>query len=237
MKDLNEHKKIAVLIDADNAQRSKIKHILDELSGHGHIVVKRAYGDWSSEYLKNWRTTLNELAIQPCQQFAYTTGKNSTDGAMIIDAMDLLYSDRFDAFAIISSDSDFTSLASRLKQSEIYVFGFGEKKTPISFRNACDDFIFTEILGDQPTEGIVDNPELDQIKKLLIKAWRENADDEGWMNMGHAGSLLKRQRPDFDPRTFGSASFKDFLLSLGSGINVERKQRGNGTPYMYTVTN
>ncbi|WP_020679400.1 NYN domain-containing protein [Marinobacterium rhizophilum] len=235
MKDLDQHKKIAVLIDADNAQRSKTKHILDELSGHGHIVVKRAYGDWSSENLKNWRTTLNELAIQPCQQFAYTTGKNSTDGAMIIDAMDLLYSKRFDAFAIVSSDSDFTSLASRLKQSEIYVFGFGEKKTPISFRNACDDFIFTEILGDTPAETLPGNPDLDQIKRLLIKAWRENADDEGWMNMGLAGSLLKRQRPDFDPRTFGAASFKDFLLLFAPDICVEQKQRGNGRPYMYNV--
>ncbi len=235
MKDLDQHKKIAVLVDADNARRSKIKHVLDELSGHGHIVVKRAYGDWSSETLKNWRTTLNELAIQPCQQFAYTTGKNSTDGAMIIDAMDLLYSGRFDAFAIVSSDSDFTSLASRLKQSEIYVFGFGEKKTPISFRNACDDFIFTEILGDPPTANLADNPQLDQIKKLLIKVWREHCDDEGWMNMGHAGSLLKRQRPDFDPRTFGAASFKEFLISLGTEITVQQQQRGNGKPYMYTV--
>tara|TARA_R110001583_G_C5647501_1_gene408404 strand:- start:1412 stop:2125 length:714 start_codon:yes stop_codon:yes gene_type:complete len=235
MKDLDQHKKIAVLIDADNAQRTKVKHIMDELSAHGHIVVKRAYADWSSENLKNWRTTINELAIQPCQQFAYTTGKNSTDGAMIIDAMDLLYSDRFDAFAIVSSDSDFTSLASRLKQSEIYVFGFGEKKTPISFRNACDDFIFTEILGDTPDSNHVDNPELNQIKKLLIKAWREHSDDEGWMNMGLAGSLLKRQRPDFDPRTFGKTSFKEFMMALGSGITVEKKQRGNGTPFMYTV--
>ncbi|UTW10648.1 NYN domain-containing protein [Marinobacterium rhizophilum] len=235
MKDLDQHKKIAVLVDADNAQRSKTKHILDELSGHGHIVVKRAYGDWSSENLKNWRTTLNELAIQPCQQFAYTTGKNSTDGAMIIDAMDLLYSKRFDAFAIVSSDSDFTSLASRLKQSEIYVFGFGEKKTPISFRNACDDFIFTEILGDAPAQTLPGNPDLEQIRRLLIKAWREHSDDEGWMNMGHAGSLLKRQRPDFDPRTFGASSFKEFLQLLAPQINVEQKQRGNGRPYMYQV--
>ncbi|ANG61141.1 hypothetical protein A8C75_00835 [Marinobacterium aestuarii] len=235
MKDLDQHKKIAVLVDADNAQRSKTKHILDELSGHGHIVVKRAYGDWSSENLKNWRTTLNELAIQPCQQFAYTTGKNSTDGAMIIDAMDLLYSKRFDAFAIVSSDSDFTSLASRLKQSEIYVFGFGEKKTPISFRNACDDFIFTEILGDVPAETLPGNPDMAQIKRLLIKAWREHSDDEGWMNMGHAGSLLKRQRPDFDPRTFGAASFKEFLQLFAPDITVEQKQRGNGRPYMYQV--
>ena len=141
MKDLDDHKKIAVLIDADNAQHSKLKPIIDELSSHGHIVVKRAYGDWSSEYLKNWKTALNELAIQPIQQFAYTTGKNSTDASMIIDAMDLLYSNKFDAFALVSSDSDFTKLASRLRESEILVFGVGERKTPISFRNACDNFI------------------------------------------------------------------------------------------------
>ena len=115
------------------------------------------------------------------------------------------------------------------------MFGFGEKKTPISFRNACDDFIFTEILGDTPDSNHVDNPELNQIKKLLIKAWREHSDDEGWMNMGLAGSLLKRQRPDFDPRTFGKTSFKEFMMALGSGITVEKKQRGNGTPFMYTV--
>lgn len=234
MKDLDQHKKIAVLIDADNAQRSKVDLILDELSGHGHIVVKRAYGDWSAETLKNWPKTLNELAIQPCQQFAYTSGKNSTDAAMIIDAMDLLYSDKFDAFAIVSSDSDFTSLASRLKQSEIYVFGFGERKTPISFRNACDDFIFTDILGDKPDTPVIEKPELDIIKKLLVKAWREHCDDEGWMNMGHAGSLIKRQRPDFDPRAFGQSSFKDLISSLGTSFRVEKKQRGNGTPFMYS---
>ena len=236
MKDLDQHKKIAVLIDADNAQRAKVSLILDELSGHGHIVVKRAYGDWSAETLKNWPKTLNELAIQPCQQFAYTTGKNSTDAAMIIDAMDLLYSDKFDAFAIISSDSDFTSLASRLKQSEIYVFGFGERKTPISFRNACDDFIFTDILGDKPDTPVIEKPELDIIKNLLVKAWREHRDDEGWMNMGHAGSLIKRQRPDFDPRAFGQSSFKDLIGSLGSSFSVEKRQKGNGTPFMYSYT-
>ncbi len=146
MKDLDGHKKICVLIDADNAQYSKVKSILEEISAHGHIVIKRAYGDWSSEYLKNWKQSLNELAIQPIQQFAYTTGKNSTDASMIIDAMDLLYSQKFDAFALVSSDSDFTKLASRLRESEIFVFGVGQMKTPIAFRNACDDFIYTENL-------------------------------------------------------------------------------------------
>ncbi len=152
MKDLDSEKKIAVLIDADNARHSKLKLILAEISAHGHMIVKRAYGDWSNDTLKNWKTSLNELAIQPIQQFAYTTGKNSTDASMIIDAMDLLYSDKFDAFAIVSSDSDFTKLASRLKESEIFVFGVGEKKTPISFRNACDDFIYVENLDKMEIE-------------------------------------------------------------------------------------
>lgn len=143
-------KRIAVLIDADNAQYSKIKLILDELSAHGYIVTKRAYGDWSSELLKGWRTILNELAIQPIQQFAYTNGKNSTDVLMIIDAMDLLYEQKYDAFALISSDSDFTRLASRLRESEKTVFGVGEQKTPQAFRNACDTFILTENLHAEP---------------------------------------------------------------------------------------
>ena len=136
LKDLEQHKKIAVLIDADNAQLTKLPLIIEELSSHGHVVVKRAYGDWSIDSLKNWKTVLNELAIQPIQQFAYTKGKNATDASMIIDAMDLLYSSKFDAFALVSSDSDFTKLASRLREAEIYVFGFGEKKTPVSFRSA-----------------------------------------------------------------------------------------------------
>ncbi len=153
MKNIDELKKIAVLIDADNAQLTKLKPILAEISTHGHIIVKRAYGDWSSQVLKNWKSELNELAIQPIQQFAYTTGKNATDAAMIIDAMDLLYTAKYDAFVLVSSDSDFTMLASRLRTSEIYVFGVGEQKTPKSFRNACDDFMFTEYLGaTQPAE-------------------------------------------------------------------------------------
>ncbi|TOK31976.1 NYN domain-containing protein, partial [Vibrio parahaemolyticus] len=145
MIDINSEKKIAVLIDAENAQYSVLDAVLKELSKHGHILVKKAYGDWSSECLKNWKQPLNELAINPVQQFSYTQGKNSSDAAMIIDAMDLLYSNKYDAFALVSSDSDFTKLASRLKESEIYVFGVGKKMTPVAFRNACDDFMYTEV--------------------------------------------------------------------------------------------
>lgn len=138
---INIEKRIAILIDAENTQINSLEAILTEISKNGYVIVKRAYGDWSSSCLKNWKQTMNELAIQPVQQFSYTQGKNSSDAAMIIDAMDLLYSNKFNAFALISSDSDFTKLATRLKESQVFVFGVGEKKTPISFRNACDDFI------------------------------------------------------------------------------------------------
>lgn len=237
MKDLDEHKKIALLIDADNAQYSKIKAIMDEISAHGHIVIKRAYGDWSSEYLKNWKQSLNELAIQPIQQFAYTTGKNSTDASMIIDAIDLLYSNKFDAFALVSSDSDFTKLASRLRESEIFVFGVGEKKTPISFRNACDDFIFTENLGvelitakplDQPALPSKERAMTSELLPLLTKAWEQYQDAEGWANVSSAGSLLKRSKPDFDPRTYGFTKLLEIISSLGEDFDL-KKYRGKGT--------
>ena len=238
MKDISSEKRIVVLIDADNAQQSKIELILAELSTHGHMIVKRAYGDWSSSYLKNWKETLNELAVQPIQQFAYTVGKNSTDASMIIDAMDLLYTQKFDAFALVSSDSDFTKLASRLKESEIFVFGFGEHKTPISFRNACDDFIFTENLKFN-TEIAEDEPELKTdkeahesvVKDLAVTlhvGWEKTQDDEGWASVSAAGAFIKRQYPDFDPRTYGSSKLTTLLAKLNHLFEMKRYP-GKGT--------
>lgn len=242
MKDLDEHKKIALLIDADNAQHSKIKSIMDEISVHGYIAIKRAYGDWSKDNLKNWKHSLNELAIQPIQQFAYTTGKNATDASMIIDAMDLLYSNKFDAFALVSSDSDFTRLASRLRESQIFVFGVGEKKTPISFRNACDDFIFTENLGKstetssaaapaskKETTAASELSPLAELSPLLTKAWEQSQDDEGWANVASAGSLLKRSKPDFDPRSYGFAKVSEIIAALKAEFEL-KKIKGKGTP-------
>lgn len=237
MKDLSEQKKIAVLIDGDNAQCSKMKLILDELSAHGHILIKRAYGDWSADNLKNWKKTLNELAIQPVQQFAYTTGKNSTDASMLIDAMDLLYSGKFDAFALVSSDSDFTKLASRLREAEIFVFGVGETKTPVSFRNACDDFILTENLGVElvavkakaaEEKAYKQNAYNLQLVPVLTKAWEQYQDDEGWANVAAAGSFLKRATPDFDPRTYGATKLPDVIASLDNVFEM-RKSKGKGT--------
>jgi len=239
MKDLDDHKKIAVLIDADNAQLKKIKVVLDEIAAHGHIVIKRAYGDWSSDCLKNWKKSLNELAIQPIQQFAYTTGKNSTDASMIIDAMDLLYSHKFDAFALVSSDSDFTKLASRLRESEIFVFGVGEQKTPISFRNACDDFIITENLGlpdpatsnaSRSSKARIKKNEIPKAKELvpvLKKAWEQFQDDEGWATVSVAGSFLKRSKPDFDPRSYGATKLTEVIASLSEDFEMT-KLKGKG---------
>jgi uncharacterized protein (TIGR00288 family) len=243
VKDLDNHKKIAVLVDADNAQYSKMKHVIEEVSAHGHVVVKRAYGDWSNDCLKNWKNCLNELAIQPIQQFAYTTGKNATDASMIIDAMDLLYSNKFDAFALVSSDSDFTKLASRLRESEIFVFGVGEKKTPISFRNACDDFIFTENLGDEirneatATETAFESdksPGTNEIISLLMKAWELYQDDSGWSNLGPAGNFLKRSKPDFDPRSYGASKLRQLVEGLDSYFELkEIKQNGSSKLLAY----
>lgn len=242
MKDLDEHKKIALLIDADNAQHSKIKSIMDEISVHGYIAIKRAYGDWSKDNLKNWKNSLNELAIQPIQQFAYTTGKNATDASMIIDAMDLLYSNKFDAFALVSSDSDFTRLASRLRESQIFVFGVGEKKTPVSFRNACDDFIFTENLGQSAVTAPAAAPaskkeptaaselsSLTELSPLLTKAWEQSQDEEGWANVSSAGSLLKRSKPDFDPRSYGFSKVSEIIAALKTQFEL-KKTKGKGAP-------
>jgi hypothetical protein len=233
MENLAYQKKIVVLIDADNAQLGKIGQILSELSSHGHIVIKRAYGDWSSPYLKNWRDSLNEFAVQPVQQFAYTKGKNATDASMIIDAMDLLYAKKFDAFALVSSDSDFTKLASRLKESEIYVFGIGERKTPVSFRNACDDFIFTENLKSE--EELEKEAEVNHYKERMREAarimhqiWEKLHDDEGWVKVSEAGQMIKRLHPDFDPRSYGASKMSKLVEKLSGYIEM-RKTQGKGT--------
>jgi hypothetical protein len=230
---IHPEKKIALLIDAENTQQSSLVAIITELSKYGYIIVKRAYGDWSSPLLKNWKTPMNELAIQPMQQFAYTSGKNSSDAAMIIDAMDLLYSEKFNAFALISSDSDFTKLATRLKESHVHVYGVGERKTPIAFRNACDDFIYIDVLkildtdsdnvgslkiddSKQTTEkqNQLSRQQLCQNSKLiniLRNAVNECSNEEGWAELGVCGSLIKRQHPDFDSRNFGYAKLSTLI--------------------------
>ncbi|WP_070965096.1 NYN domain-containing protein [Vibrio sonorensis] len=251
MIDINSEKKIAVLIDAENAQFTVLDSVLKELSKHGHILAKKAYGDWSSEHLKNWKQPLNELAINPIQQFSYTQGKNSSDAAMIIDAMDLLYSNKFDAFAIISSDSDFTKLASRLKESEVYVFGVGEKKTPVAFRNACDDFMYTEILKDryaikdETTLNSAEKPKQPELRSkrnklrqdtkllnILRGAANEYQDEDGWSFLGHCGSLIKRQYPDFDSKNYGFNTLSQLVEAIEL-FDIDRRATGTGAVHVY----
>lgn len=187
--DETEHKNIAVLIDADNTPGKKLRAILQEIAVHGHIITKRAYGDFSLPTLKNWKTELNDNAVIPVQQFAYTQGKNSSDSAMIIDAMDLLYTDKYDAIALVTSDSDFTKLATRLRESQLYVFGVGQKKTPQSFISACDDFIYIENLTSEEEETPEEDAAFaeqkrkshkaaDKPKKSLFGVLRRNKDGE-----------------------------------------------------------
>ena len=228
------NKKIAVLIDSENTPSTKLPLILDELSSFGQIIVKRAYGDFSLDQLKNWKQPLNELAIQAKQQFAYTTGKNSTDSLMIIDAMDLLYSNRFDAFALVSSDSDFTSLATRLRESEIHVIGVGKAKTPTSFKNACNDFISVENLTEEKdTENeVIDKPKAkeQEIWRLMHQAYQKFRDDSGWAELNEVGKYLKRLKPDFDPRSYELKKLSDFFNKF-EGRYQTRKVKNIGIEF------
>ena len=195
---------LAVLIDADNSQPSIIEGLLDEIAQYGVASVKRIYGDWTSTQLRGWKAHLLEHGIQPIQQFGYTTGKNATDSAMIIDAMDLLYTGKFEGFCIVSSDSDFTRLASRIRESGVSVYGFGERKTPKSFVSACDKFIYTENLRkDRIAVEQIDVTKEKKLIALLHDAVDDAADDSGWTNLGMVGQIVANKLPDFDPRSYG----------------------------------
>lgn len=228
------NRKLAVLIDSENTPHSTLSLIIEELSSYGQIIVKRAYGDFSSDQLKNWKKPLNELAIQPRQQFAYTSGKNSTDALMIIDTMDLLYSERFDAIALVSSDSDFTSLATRLRESEVHVIGVGKAMTPLSFKNACNDFIAIENLNE--TEKVSDDSavqynELErELWRLMHQAWQNYRDESGWANLGEVGKYLKRMKPDFDPRNYGLKKLSDFFEKYSDRYKVTTP-KGSGLSF------
>jgi len=222
--------KLAVLIDADNAQPSIIDSLLSEIANYGIASVKRIYGDWTTPSLKGWKEVLLEHSIQPMQQFAYTKGKNATDSAMIIDAMDLLYTGNFDAFCIVSSDSDFTKLASRIRESGLLVYGFGEKKTPSPFVSACDKFIYTEVLRAKVDEGEAiaqkSTNELKQDTKLvnLIRnAIEASSDDSGWANLARVGNNITKQSSEFDPRNYGYAKLGE-LVSATKLFDIEERQ-------------
>jgi uncharacterized LabA/DUF88 family protein len=235
--------RLAVLIDADNAQPSIIEGLLAEVAKYGTAHVKRAYGDWTGTSLKGWKDQLLAQSIQPIQQFAYTRGKNATDAAMVIDAMDLLYSGRFDGFCIVSSDSDFTRLAARIRESGLTVYGFGERKTPKPFVAACDKFIYIENLTYAETTasnvGEVARPTpratAAQLKgdtalaNLLRNAVEAGSDDDGWAALATVGQIITNQRPDFDSRTYGYAKLSD-LIDATTLFELERRSPGDGKP-------
>ena len=230
------HDKLAVLIDADNARPAIVEGLLAEIAKYGTAHVKRIYGDWTKPDLNGWKEVLLRLSIQPIQQFRYTVGKNATDSAMIIDAMDLLYVGRFDGFCIVSSDSDFTRLASRIRESGLTVYGFGERKTPEPFRTACDKFIYTEVLAGTTEAETEAAPKQRSAKELrgdsplmnLLRAAIEAAsDDTGWAGLGPIGSIINKQSPDFDSRNYGYAKLSGLIKGIGL-FDTEERHIGNG---------
>ena len=250
---INNNKKdlyLAVLIDADNVPYSQVKEMLNELTKFGIPTIKRIYGDWTRPNLAGWKAVLLENAITPVQQYGYTTGKNATDSAMIIDAMDILHSDKVDGFCIISSDSDFTRLATRLRESSKLVIGMGERKTPKPFIVACDKFIYIENLGnddaDSETEGdsdtTTDTKKPDTPKKpaapkekisnavirLLRRTIDDLSDDNDWVSMAEVGSLILKKKPDFDPRNYGFQKLTPLIESCPKHFEIERRKSETG---------
>ncbi len=214
--------RIAVLIDADNTSSRWVKDLFEELAGYGTITVKRAYGDWTNPHLTGWREVLLANAISPQQQFAYTSGKNATDSALIIDAMDLLYSGNVEGFALVSSDSDFTPLATRLRESGKRVIGVGQRKTPKAFVEACEKFVFVEVLAGQA--GTADSTEPDQrgespkddqprpIQSVLTKALNKvDTDDDDWASLSTLANHVNRTDPSFDARSYGFSKMSDLV--------------------------
>ena len=220
---------LAILIDADNANSAIVKGLIDEVAKFGRATVRRIYGDWTTPNLGKWKEVLLEHSIQPIQQFAYTKGKNATDSTMIIDAMDLLYAGNLDGFCIVSSDSDFTRLASRLKESGKRVYGFGEKKTPRPFVAACDRFIYTEVFtrveGQAPQRKAASELDRDRVFLELVGGAVDDASEEsGWAHLGAVGSILTKKEPDFDSRNYGYGKLSD-LLDASKHFEVKRQDK------------
>lgn len=237
--------KLAVLIDADNIPSANVKEMMEEIAKYGNPTVKRIYGDWTKPQLSHWKRMLLENAINPVQQYGYTTGKNATDSAMIIDAMDILYSEKVNGFCLVSSDSDFTRLATRLREAGMNVIGIGEKKTPEPFIVACDRFIYLEILKDRdkdesPKEKQEKKPEVDKITsrvvKLISTTISDVGDDDGWAFMGDVGSLLQKKQPNFDSRNYGFQKLTPMISSINK-FEVETRESHKGKNKLIFVRN
>lgn len=224
---------MAVLIDGDNIPSSSVKEMMEEITKYGNPTIKRIYGDWTRPGLNKWKNLLLENAISPVQQYGYTTGKNATDSAMIIDAMDILYSGKVEGFCLVSSDSDFTRLATRLREAGMSVIGIGEKKTPNPFIVACDKFIYIEILKKQSEEKIeskdTNEPVIDRITKkeinLISSTIKDLSDEEGWAFLGDVGSLIQKKRPNFDSRNYGFEKLTPLIKSIDKFEIEQRENR------------
>ncbi len=250
------HLRLAVLIDADNAQAAVIEALLAEVARFGDAIVRRIYGDFTAPTSSAWKKVLQRNAIKPVQQFAYSTGKNATDSTLIIDAMDLLYSGNFDGFCLVTSDSDFTGLAMRLREEGLMVLGFGERKTPEAFRNACHRFVFVEVLRDggrsvepEPPERAstesaapaatvtaeTDRPTRQKLpKKFVLSALEQSVDDEGWAHLGTFGNYLNKLQPDFDPRLYGYRKLSDLVRNRTDLFTTEeRRSSGSNQKVLY----
>jgi uncharacterized LabA/DUF88 family protein len=240
--------KLAVLIDGDNIPSAYVKEMMEEIAKYGNPTIKRIYGDWTKPRLAKWKNILLENAITPIQQYGYTTGKNATDSAMIIDAMDILYSEKVNGFCLVSSDSDFTRLATRLREAGMQVFGIGEKKTPESFIVACDKFIYIEILKYQ-TEGSESelteskSSQKDNIDKITPKVIRlisstisDLADDDGWAFLGDVGNLLQKKQPNFDSRNYGFQKLTPLINSINK-FEIEQRESSKGRFKLIYVRN
>ncbi|MEC5157948.1 NYN domain-containing protein [Chryseobacterium sp. MP_3.2] len=248
--------KLAVLIDADNVPYKNVKEMLQEISRNGTPTIKRIYADWTKPTVSGWKNVLLENAITPIQQYSYTQGKNSSDSALIIDAMDILYSEKVNGFCIVSSDSDFTRLATRLREAGMIVIGFGEKKTPKPFISACDKFIYLEILNSteevessnniEGTENTVakktEKPKrkkepLSKVDfktiKLITESINDLGDEDGWTFLGNLGSFIIKKKPDFDPRNFGFPKLLPLIKSIGK-IEIDERETGlNNIRHIY----
>jgi uncharacterized LabA/DUF88 family protein len=231
--------KLAVLIDGDNIPSAYIKEMMEEIAKYGNPTIKRIYGDWTRPGLAKWKNLLLENAITPIQQYGYTTGKNATDSAMIIDAMDILYSGKVDGFCLVSSDSDFTRLATRLREAGMLVYGIGEKKTPNPFIVACDKFIYIEILKSHPEDSDTETseqkprvkPSVDkitpQVIKLIASTINDLADDDGWAFLGYVGNLIQKKQPNFDSRNYGFPKLTPLINSI-KDFEIDQRESPKG---------
>lgn len=221
----------AVLIDGDNIPSSNVKEMMEEIAKYGNPTIKRIYGDWTRPGLNKWKNLLLENAITPIQQYGYTTGKNATDSAMIIDAMDILYSNKVNGFCLVSSDSDFTKLATRLREAGMLVIGIGEKKTPNPFIVACDKFIYIEILRsqseDKTEKKVTSKSTIEKISNreisLISSSIRDQSDEEGWAFLGDVGSLIQKKQPNFDSRNYGFDKLTPLIESIGK-FEIEKRE-------------